>query len=291
MTNFLKTKTQIKAWLDSHAIKNYVIVKGINYPYVVNVAGPVDFRNKGLTEIPVKFNKVKGDFVLSDNALTTLDFCPKVVGGSFLCASNKITSLAGFPLKIGGRINLVNNQIKSFKGLNIKRVTGTFNFSYNKLTSLKGCPEIIDLDFHVSSNQLTSLRGGPTFVGKTYKCSENLLTSLEGVPAKLSGGYFSCADNRLTSLEHCPQEIKGDFYFENNNVSNLAFFPKVCSRDIFSTGNPALKFLEGQHTYDLFEPVHLEHKKIVEENRAIFDSVALVSRNSINSPIKKSQKI
>ena len=57
--------------------------------------------------------------------------------------------------------------------LKFGKVDGNFHCSYNKLTSLEGCPEeVVDI-FSCSNNNLTSLKGSPEFVGKTFYCYSN----------------------------------------------------------------------------------------------------------------------
>jgi hypothetical protein len=58
----------------------------------VDVEGNVSIRKIGLTQIPVKFGRVSGDFSCSWNNLTTLKNCPDYVGGEFFLYSNNLTS-------------------------------------------------------------------------------------------------------------------------------------------------------------------------------------------------------
>jgi hypothetical protein len=56
----------------------------------VDVDGAVYIRSKNLTEIPVKFGRVKGEFSCSYNNLTTLKNCPDFISGSFYCSNNNL---------------------------------------------------------------------------------------------------------------------------------------------------------------------------------------------------------
>jgi hypothetical protein len=93
----------------------------------------------GLTELPLKFNKVWGDFYCSKNELTTLKGSPIEVGETFNCNYNELTSLEHSPIKVGG----------------------DFLCGYNKLTSLKGCPKFINDDFYCSDNNIIKLEEIP----------------------------------------------------------------------------------------------------------------------------------
>ena len=63
--------------------------------------------------------------------------------------------------------------LKELPNLNINKVNGSFNCSNNKLTSLKGCPKIINDDFECGGNQLTSLKGCPKEVNGDFICWNN----------------------------------------------------------------------------------------------------------------------
>jgi hypothetical protein len=132
----------------------------LNTDNSIDVEGNVVISSLNLTEMPVKFGKVSGDFNCSVNKLTSLEHCP-VVTGNFNCSDNLLTSLEHAPIT----------------------VTGYFDCSINKLTSL----------IH-----------GPITVTRDFSCSNNLLTSLEG----------------------CPITVSGDFYFANNK------FPKHLQKKI-----------------------------------------------------------
>lgn len=74
-------------------IKNY----SINSDGSIDVVGDVLLGNMYLKEIPLKFNKVIGNFDCSDNELTSLNNCPIEVGGWFSCSYNHLTSLESLP--------------------------------------------------------------------------------------------------------------------------------------------------------------------------------------------------
>ena len=97
-----------------------------------DINGDVDISRLGLTEIPVKFNKVSGYFVCSHNNLTSLKGAPEVVGYSFYCSHNNLTSLKGAPNYVGG----------------------VFYCSNNKLTSLKGAPKEVEYNFYCYNNSV-----------------------------------------------------------------------------------------------------------------------------------------
>jgi hypothetical protein len=82
---------------EKYNITNYTI----NDDGTIDVVGDVDLYNKGLTELPLTFNKVTGWFDCGGNQLTSLKGCPKWVGGSFYCNHNNLTNLEFSPDYVG----------------------------------------------------------------------------------------------------------------------------------------------------------------------------------------------
>jgi hypothetical protein len=169
---------EIHSLCKEYDIENYTI----NSDGTIDVDGGVDLVHKGLTKLPLKFNKVSGHFFCDDNQLTNLKGAPSSVGGIFSCDKNKLTSLEGAPQNIGGSFFCNHNQLTSLKGAT-KNVY-SFSCGYNKLTSLEGAPQNIGGSFFCDHNQLTSLKGAPS-VGKHFNCNHNELTSLENLEFKL----------------------------------------------------------------------------------------------------------
>jgi hypothetical protein len=92
--------------------------------------GDIDFRLLSLTEIPIKFDKVFGDFTVSGNKLKSLENSPKFVGGDFRCGFNLLESLDYSPII----------------------VSKNFYCPYNNLISLDGIPRIIGKHAYFYSN-------------------------------------------------------------------------------------------------------------------------------------------
>ena len=116
--------------------------------------------------------------------------------------------------------------LKSLRKISFGHVSGNFDFSSNKQTSLKGAPQTVKRQFNCSDNELTSLEGAPQEVGRSFYCYKNKLTSLEGSP-KTVGGDFDCAINHLTSLKGAPQTVGGDFWCDRNKLTSLEGAPQT----------------------------------------------------------------
>ena len=93
-------------------INNYTI----NSDESIDVDGDVYLNDqKGLTKLPLKFNKVSGHFCCYSTRLTSLEGSPKEVGGDFDCSNCDLASLEGCPESVGG-FYYCNNRIVDFKG-------------------------------------------------------------------------------------------------------------------------------------------------------------------------------
>ena len=90
-----------------YGIENYII----NPDGSIDVDGDVDLSYKDLTEIPLTFNRVYGDFRCIDNKLTSLKGSPRWIGDSFNFRYNNLTSLEFGPDYVGGGFYCKYNQL------------------------------------------------------------------------------------------------------------------------------------------------------------------------------------
>ena len=88
-------------------ITNYTI----NPDGSIDVNGNVFLYKKGLTEFPLTFNKVTGNFDCGENNLTSLKGSPRWVGCHFTCSNNPLTSLEFSPDYVGGYFNCEYNNL------------------------------------------------------------------------------------------------------------------------------------------------------------------------------------
>lgn len=79
-------------------------------------------------------------------------------------------------------------------------VTGEFNISHNKLTTLEGCPVKVGGGFTCDMNELTSLKESPEEVGRVFSVVMNKLTSLSDGPKRVDG-YYHCPGNNIKDLD------------------------------------------------------------------------------------------
>jgi len=202
--------------------------------------GDVNFIRMKLTEIPVKFKYVGGNFDCKDNELTTLRGAPQKVGDGFYCGQNKLTSLEGAPQEVRD-FDCNSNQLTTLDGA--PQEVDNFNCNSNKLTTLRGAPQEVSGSFACGDNQLTTLRGAPQKVGDSFYCSKNKLTSFEGAPQEIGGG-FTIDNNRLITLEGSPQKVRGSFSCNSNKLTSLKGSPQSVGK-FFSCRNNRLTTLRG----------------------------------------------
>ncbi len=143
----MKSISQIEEICGKYKIENYTI----NEDGSIDVDGGVDLSHKILTELPLNFNKVTGDFYCIHNSLTTLKGSPKYVGGGFYCNNNSLTSLEFGPKEVGSDFALRVNP---------------------KLTSLKGCPEKVGGYFDCDKCGIIDLEGISDDIGGYLYCDE-----------------------------------------------------------------------------------------------------------------------
>lgn len=266
---------QIKSWLETMGITNYVIDENL----FVHVDGDVGINEKELTEIPVKFGVVTGNFLCHKNKLTSLNGSPYKCQ-SFNCSENLLHSLEGGPVEVAVDFFCHNNRLESLKFGPVKpvreyycfenklknlsgapkEVMDTFICSKNELVSLRGAPQKVGRVFDCSFNQLVSLKGGPIEVGDTYDCSHNKLESLEGIVQKVY--VLSAQNNQIKSLKHCPiilddlcisfnklesleyapKSVPGHFLFRCNELTNLNYAPEYVGHTFDCGGNKLTNF-------------------------------------------------
>lgn len=138
-----------------------------------------------------------------------------------------LKSLLDFPYqfsKVNGLFNCSDNQLTSLKGC--PEIVENFSCTNNQLKNLQYSPKKIDGWYDCSDNQLVTLKGCTEIIFNVFDCAYNQLTSLEDGPKAVKKGYY-CQHNQLTSLKGMPQEIYGNVDCSYNQLSSLEFMPKI----------------------------------------------------------------
>lgn len=167
--------------------------------YSINSDGSIDCRTsvdigddrskykKVKFKLPLKFNKVMGDFFCDNCELETLIGSPKFVGGVFDCSGNKLKSLKHGP--------------ESAK---------SYSCGSNHLTSLEGAPKSATR-LHLQDNNIKSFRGiqfGSNY--KFFRCEGNPIYEVYYLFKDLNLDHTKCID-----LINEYDVIQGDFIIED----------------------------------------------------------------------------
>ena len=119
-----------------------------------------------------------------------------------ICEKYNITNYTINPdgsIDVDGDVDLSGKDLIKIP-LKFNKVNGWFDCSYNKLTSLEGCPSYVGISFNCSYNCLTTLENSPKKVYGSFNCYDNKLVNLKGI-GEVNGYGIHCVHNPLESLE------------------------------------------------------------------------------------------
>lgn len=143
--NLIQDYNNFNNWFENnlkYLEKDYIYDSNRNKQVVYNCNTTVNLTYLNLSNIPIQFNIINGDFICAHNKLTSLKGCPKIVLGKFDCSYNYLTNLNYFPKLITGPVDCSNNYLVSLRGIN-HNYNYILNISKNYLTNLTYCPKIL----------------------------------------------------------------------------------------------------------------------------------------------------
>jgi hypothetical protein len=133
----------------------------ITEEFKVNINDDVDISAQGIYSLPFKFGVIDGNFICSNNNLTSMNNFPDRVNGRLECSENDIHDTSGCTKHIEGSLYLDRNSIEQLNCYNTK-VYGNFYCYQNRLIDLVGCPNKIGGQrFDFSRNNITNFEGFP----------------------------------------------------------------------------------------------------------------------------------
>ena len=179
-----QNEIDIKNICSHHKIENY----SINPDGSIDVAGDVNLQQMNLDQLPLKFNKVSGNFYCQNNKLSSLVGSPVSVGADFNCSINHLVSLEDGPLKVKGSYMCTNNI----------------------LLNLVGCAEAIGGSLYVGDE-----------VNSTY--SGNIDIAVEG-NAYLSNNYVLIDYERCVIREKLPNKFLKNIQYLKIILSYQRYF-------------------------------------------------------------------
>jgi hypothetical protein len=206
-------KSKIIELCEKYGIENYTI----NDDLSIYVNGNVNLSYFKISNIPLKFGIVIGNFDCSDNKLTSLEGCPESVGGNFDCSYNKLKSLEGCPKWVGGDFRCSNNKMLKTLEFCPESVGRNFSCYNNKLKSLEFCPKSVGGNFICSYNKLTTLEFGPKWIGGFFKCDGNKIWSFKGIPDNFYKGIF-CNENPIEHIWNLFKSSKDIEFFNDCHI-------------------------------------------------------------------------
>ena len=116
-----------------------------------------------------------------------------------------------------------------------------------------------------SFQQLTSLEGCPQLIRGDFNCENNKLTSLVGSPRRIEGEFYGNNAGKLESLEGCPRYVVSDFYIKNCGLTNLHNIHKhidYIGDTLYVTLNPIKSHILGILKIDGLWSVWLDNKEV-----------------------------
>lgn len=146
-----------------YRIKNYTI----NDDGSIDVNDDVDLFGIDLTELPLRFNRVNGNFICGLSKLTTLKGSPVWVGGYFSCANNFLKDLNYSPKKVMKDFICSRNNLTDLSS-DIEYVGGDFICNHNQLID-NYCDIKIRGDFYTSLEQDGLLFDNGSILTTNYK--------------------------------------------------------------------------------------------------------------------------
>lgn len=152
----------------------------------------------------------------------------------------------GYVVKAHSEVKIGHAQLNS---IDVKFIEAKSDFicNYNNLTSLKGCPEVVEGHFF---------------------CGDNNLQNFKDCPVRI-GGHFNAMRSGVKSLSYMPRYVGRDIYLGQNNIKN---FDTLMLPD-FVGGRIGLaneQLAEHLHHFENFEQwenavnILKEHKKMNE---------------------------
>lgn len=230
-----KNKEKIKDWLMLMEIEGYTI----NEDLTVDVNRDVNISNKNLTEIPIKFNVINGNFDCSKNMLSTMKNFPCKINGSLYANQNLLENCKGCPL-VSEDLFIYDNKITNLKGCP-QEIMGDFDCSENNLDSLRYGPKIIKGSLNISYNKIKTLKHFPLLVGLNISIKNCEIENLEYLPEKING-YLNLSKNKIKTLKYIPKKIEDYLDISENNLSSIRELSYINSRTgtVIYSDNPTM---------------------------------------------------
>ena len=182
----------------------------------------LDCYNKDLTSLKGSQKEVGNNFLINNNKLTTLEYCPEIIKGGLNCSFNKLENFKYFPKILGGGFDCSSNNISSFQGLP-KVINGNLNIEDNKIENFKYRPKLIKGTLSCSDNKITTLKNMPVST-HSYFLNFNELNTFDMIfLVSMSCSFFRARSNELEALLSpiCPRDSAEYFLTSGSTSFNI----------------------------------------------------------------------
>ena len=149
----------------------------INDQGLVSCRSKVYLTNTTLKKLPVRFDKMDGDFTIWQSQLITLEGCPRYVEGDFMITgSQNLTSLEGGPKIVNGDYYCTEIAFTSMDGAP-EHVGQVFSITYTRQLPLLRLLQYKGLDVLVAPaevRQILNTYAGTSNPGDILTCASEL---------------------------------------------------------------------------------------------------------------------
>lgn len=275
------SKLKVIEFLKNFKIKKYKVNDDLSVDIlepIWNGMTPVaiDLSDLNLTEIPIKFNTVVGNFICSRNKLRNLKNSPtEIISGDLIASDNELSTLEGateifskLPEEVTSvtryRLRVDNNKLTDFSNWNLKKSNSRIAIyaANNKITSIPGnFPFESVYRFVLGGNEIKDISNIPGDIISNSSFENNKIEVLPiysefrsadfvGNPINtirfMAGSYqnLDLSNMGLSKIENMPPKVRGSLNVSGNNLTSLKGFPKVVEGS-FDCSNNQLVSLEG----------------------------------------------
>ncbi len=163
---------------------------------------------------------------------------------SYSIAKYNDVYIFNYEVNIQGDLDLSNYKFKEFP-IQFNHIEGDFIVAGVGLEKLTGSPKVVTGSFDCSRNKITSVAFGPHNVGGDFLCSYNKVKNLTFKNQTFINGDLDISNNQIETIKRMPEFIAGSINLSNNKIKKLQNFPSDYSGDVNITNNKSITSYKG----------------------------------------------